>query len=91
MRTLILLLSLFAATATAGENQIFLKERPGKNLVASQCSICHSLDYITQHAPNLDRAGWEKTVGKMVNVMGAPINDADKQIIIDYLAQNYGK
>ena len=38
-----------------------------------------------------DRAGWEKTVGKMINVMGAPIDDADKQIIIDYLAQNYGK
>jgi hypothetical protein len=24
-------------------------------------------------------------------VMGAPIDDSDKQIIIDYLAQNYGK
>jgi len=91
MRTLILLLSLFTATATAGENQIFLKERPGKNQVATQCAICHSLDYITQHATVLDRAGWEKTVGKMINTMGAPINAADKQIIIDYLAQNYGK
>jgi cytochrome c5 len=91
MRILILLLSFFAATATAGENQIFLKDRPGKTQVATQCSICHSLDYITQHAAILDRAGWEKTVDKMINSMGAPINDADKQIIIDYLAQNYGK
>ena len=38
----------------------------------------------------LDRAGWEKTVSKMINVMGAPIDDADKLIIIDYLATNYG-
>jgi cytochrome c5 len=91
MRTLILLLSLFAATATAGENQIFLKDRPGKTQVATQCSICHSLDYITQNAPILDRAGWEQTVGKMINVMGAQIDEADKQIIIDYLARNYGK
>jgi cytochrome c5 len=91
MRILILLLAFFTATATAGENQIFLKERPGKNLVASQCATCHSLDYITQHAAILDRAGWEKTVGKMINTMGAPINEADKRIIIDYLAQNYGK
>ncbi|MGZ4996577.1 MAG: cytochrome c [Methylobacter sp.] len=91
MRTLILLLSFFAATATAGESQIFLKDRPGKNQVVTQCAMCHSLDYITVHAKILDRAGWEKTVGKMINVMGAPINDADKQIIIDYLAQNYGK
>ncbi|MDI1293130.1 MAG: cytochrome c [Methylobacter sp.] len=91
MRTLILLLSFFAATATAGESQIFLKDRPGKNQVVAQCAMCHSLDYITQHAPIPDRAGWEKTVAKMINSMGAPINDADKQIIIDYLAQNYGK
>lgn len=91
MRTLFLLLSFFAATATAGENQILLKDRPGRNQVIAQCALCHSLDYITLHATILDRVGWEKTVGKMVNVMGAPINDADKQTIIDYLAQNYGK
>ena len=91
MRTLFLLISFFAATATAGENQILLKDRPGRNQVIAQCAICHSLDYITLHAAILDRAGWEKTVGKMINLMGAPINDADKQIIIDYLALNYGK
>jgi len=91
MKTLFLLLSFFAATATAGESQIVLKNRPGKNQVVAMCSMCHSLDYITQHTAILDRAGWEKTVGKMINVMGAPINNADKQVIIDYLAQNYGK
>ena len=91
MRTLFLLLSFFAAAATAGENQILLNDRPGKSQVVAQCAMCHSLDYITMHATVLDRAGWEKTVGKMINVMGAPINDADKQTIIDYLAQNYGK
>ena len=90
MRTLFLLLSFFAATVTAGESQIVLKDRPGKNQVIAQCAMCHSLDYITMHAMILDRSGWEKTVGKMINVMGAPIDDADKQIIIDYLATNYG-
>jgi hypothetical protein len=91
MRMLFLLLLFFAATATAGESQIFLKDGPGKSQVVAQCAMCHSLDYITLHATILDRAGWEKTVGKMIKVMGAPINDADKQIIIDYLAKNYGK
>jgi cytochrome c5 len=91
MRTLFLLLSFFAATATAGESLILLKDQPGKNQVIAQCAMCHSLDYITMHATILDRAGWEKTVGKMINVMGAPIDDADKVIIIDYLAKNYGK
>jgi len=91
MRTLFLLLSFFTVTATAGENEIRLKDRPGKNQVIAQCAVCHSLDYITMNAKILDRAGWEKTVGKMINVMGAPINDADKQTIINYLVQNYGK
>ncbi len=91
MRTLILLLSFFAAAAAAGESQIVLKDRPGRSLVVAQCAMCHSLDYITMHAVVLDRDGWEKTVGKMINVMGAPINDADKKTIIDYLAQNYGR
>ena len=91
MRTLILLLSFLAATATAGENRVFLKDRPGKNQVVAQCAICHSLDYIALHAKVLNRIGWGKTVGKMINNMGAPINDADKQIIINYLAQNYGR
>ena len=91
MRKLFLLLSFFAASATAGENQIILKDKPGRDQVISQCAMCHSLDYITMNATILDRAGWEKTVGKMINLMGAPINDADKQIIIDYLALNYGK
>jgi hypothetical protein len=91
MRTLFLLLSFFTTIATAGENEIFLKDRPGRNLVVAHCAICHSLDYITMHATILDRTGWEKTVGKMINVMGAPIDDRDKQTIIDYLAKNYGK
>ncbi len=91
MRTLFLLLSVFANLAAAGENQIVLKDGQGKNLVISQCAMCHSLDYITMHANILNRAGWEKTVGKMINIMGAPINNADKQVIINYLARNYGK
>ena len=91
MRPLILFVSFLATTAIAGENEIFLKDGPGKSEVVGQCSVCHSLDYITMNAGIQNRAGWEKTVNKMINVMGAPIADADKQTIIDYLVQNYGK
>lgn len=92
MRTLFMGLSIFIATATtAGESQIRLKDGPGKNNIVSQCNMCHSLDYISMHAKILDRAGWEKTVDKMIKVMGAPINETEKQMIIDYLAKYYGK
>ena len=84
-----LLITLFTSPAISGESQIHLKEDLGKENIISQCSICHSADYITMHAKILDRSGWEKTVNKMINVMGAPINDTDKKIIIDYLSNQY--
>jgi cytochrome c5 len=91
MRRLILLLSVFTGVAVADENAIVLKHGQGKELVSSQCAMCHSLDYITMSADVLDRAGWEKTVNKMINVMNAPINEADKKVIVDYLIKNYSK
>jgi cytochrome c5 len=91
MPILFLLITLFTSPAISGESQIHLKEDMGKENIISQCSICHSADYITMHAQILDRSGWEKTVNKMITVMGAPINDTDKKIIIDYLVKNYGK
>lgn len=91
MRRLILLLSVFTGVAVADENAIVLKNGQGKELVSSQCAMCHSLDYITMNADVLDRAGWEKTVGKMMTIMNAPINDTDKKIIVDYLVKNYSK
>lgn len=91
MRALFLLLSFFSMSAIAGEGRVPLKEGKGKDTVASQCVMCHSLDYITNNAAIMDQAGWEKTVNKMINVMGAPINEGDKKIIVDYLVSHYGR
>lgn len=74
----------------AGEGAIELKEGPGKIKVLINCAVCHSLDYVQMNSPILDRAGWEKAVGKMVG-LGAEISDADKQEILDYLSSHYGK
>ncbi|HUL11972.1 MAG TPA: cytochrome c [Methylococcaceae bacterium] len=81
----------FISAATGGESEVVLKDGPGKNQVVAHCAMCHSLDYITMNAAILDQAGWEKTVDKMINVMGAPIAPADRRAIIEYLGQNYGK
>ena len=91
MRTLFLLLAFFVTSASAEERQVLLKEGNGKDKIVANCSMCHSLDYITINAPVMDQAGWEKTVNKMIKVMGATIDDSDKKIIIDYLASYYGK
>lgn len=88
---LFLSLVLVTSAAFADESQIKLKEGSDRDLVASNCAVCHSTDYIQMNSVFLDRKGWEAEVNKMVNVMHAPINKDDIPKIVDYLAKNYGK
>lgn len=91
-----LLLSALALTAIpatvclAGEEIVKLKDGPGQDLVQANCVMCHSLDYIQMNSVFLDREGWQKSVDKMIKVMGAPIRPDDVPPIVDYLASAYG-
>ena len=75
--------------ALAGEETLRLKEGPGRDLTQGRCAICHSLDYIPNNAPAMDRTAWSKTIQKMRDRFGAPISDQEAQQILDYLASNY--
>jgi sulfite dehydrogenase (cytochrome) subunit B len=77
------------ARGQGGEETIVLKDAPGRDLVASHCAICHSLDYIPANAPAMNRAGWDKSIQKMRKAYGAPITDAEAQQILEYLAGSY--
>lgn len=78
------------ATAMAGEDEIKLKDGPNRDLVAGNCVMCHSLDYIPMNSPFLKKDGWEAEVNKMAKVMGAPISPNDMPLIVDYLTKHYG-
>ena len=80
-----------AGTVRADETSIVLTDGAGLGNVKAACSMCHSLDYIVMNSPFLDQAGWEKTVNKMVKVMGAPITPEDQARIQDYLVEQYGR
>ena len=84
-------LSLLAGAAIADESTLRLTPGDGVDRVQSYCAMCHSLDYIVMNSPFQDHAGWEKTVTKMVKVMGAPLTPEDTVVVVDYLAANYGK
>ncbi len=73
------------------EQAVQLKDAPGRDLVQANCVMCHSLDYIQMNSVFLDREGWQKSVDKMIKVMGAPIRPEDVAPIVDYLAAAYGK
>jgi hypothetical protein len=82
---------LLISVALADEDDIRLKEGPGRELVAARCSLCHSLDYIQMNSVFLDRQGWGKSVDKMIKVMGAPIKQEDVAPIVAYLTRYYGR
>ena len=73
------------------ESRIVLPDGPGRIQVQAACSMCHSLDYIVMNSHFQDKAAWEKTVKKMVTVMGAPIAENDIAMIVAYLDAHYGK
>jgi mono/diheme cytochrome c family protein len=65
-----------------------LAEGKGREVVQSFCGICHSTTYITMQPP-LPGATWEAVVHKMIASFGAPIPDAEAQIIVAYLKTHY--
>lgn len=92
MKTFIIALgfALAASSAFAGEETIKLKDAPGRDAVEGACATCHSLDYIIMNSFQKP-AGWEATVAKMMKAYGAPVDEANAKIIVDYLSRNYGQ
>jgi mono/diheme cytochrome c family protein len=67
--------------------------KPGPNLeaVQSNCTGCHSADYINTQprGPKFKKDFWQAEVTKMIKVYGASIGEADVPKIVDYLASTY--
>jgi sulfite dehydrogenase (cytochrome) subunit B len=77
------------APAQLQEEPIQLKDAPGRDLTASRCNVCHSLEYIPSNAPAMNRTAWQKTIQKMKERFGAPITDEEATQILDYLDGSY--
>src|SRR5512132_4376653 len=83
-------LFLSGAPALAAEQAIKLQEGPGRDVVETNCGICHSLDYIQMNSPFPDEKLWQAEVAKMINVFGAPVEPDQAKTVVDYLVSNYG-
>jgi len=59
----------------------------GETLLQERCTECHDLERTT--SAEKTRAEWDQTVTRMVN-KGAELNDEEKTILVDYLAETYG-
>ena len=85
-----ILATVAAGSGLADEKPVQLKKALGVDKVEAHCSACHSLDYIVMNSPFLTAAAWDAEVAKMTNAFGAPIAQADVEIIATYLKVNYG-
>ncbi len=88
-----MLLVVLALTSPVRADEASVELAPGDGLdrVKAACAVCHSLDYIVMNSPFLDASGWDRTVTKMIKVMGAPISPDESALIVRYLATRYGK
>ena len=59
----------------------------GKTAVETACYPCHSADLLAQQ--RLTEKQWTANVEKMMR-WGAKVSDADKPVIIAYLAKHFG-
>ena len=73
--------------AGAAWSQETLPAGKGKELVESVCTQCHGLSNITNS--RFSKAGWQGVVEEMIN-NGASLTDAEKETVVEYLAQNFG-
>jgi mono/diheme cytochrome c family protein len=78
--TTVLLLAASAKPAT-------LPPGKGKAIVQRTCISCHALKVVT--AKRASKEQWSALVDQMIS-RGADLNDDEVEIIVDYLARNFG-
>jgi mono/diheme cytochrome c family protein len=74
-----------APTATPGPTTAPVDE--GRALLEERCTVCHTLDRVERSQKS--REEWVSTVARMVE-NGAQLTDAERAVLIDYLAATYG-
>lgn len=60
----------------------------GAALMNERCTVCHTTDRIKKASKTQDE--WNATVTRMIG-HGAKLTDAEKTVLVAYLAKTYGK
>ena len=63
-----------------------LPEGPGKAVLLNICTQCHTLERVKVRSG--DRQSWDDLLSHMLNE-GAPLNDDDYAVLLNYLARNF--
>ncbi len=68
-------------------SQTALPEGEGSDIVDDVCTMCHDLTNITDSSRSPEQ--WRFVVNQMV-MQGAPLQDYEIDIVVDYLSNNFG-
>jgi competence protein ComEA len=82
----VLALALFVIHHTRASQSRPMPDGPGKAETQKMCSTCHELD--KSLSLKQDRAGWQRTVEKMV-AFGMKASDTEVNTVIEYLFRSY--
>lgn len=58
------------------------------NVIRANCSTCHGIDDYAFYA--MDKAGWSKLIAEKHKPGDAPLSDADRGLLLDWLAVKFG-
>ena len=78
--------ALSPAAETDGKSGLVLA--PGFEVVSTQCTVCHSARLISQNRS--DREGWLAMIRWMQDTQGLWPLGEEEDLVLDYLATNYG-
>ncbi|MEY2927347.1 MAG: hypothetical protein RL367_1824 [Pseudomonadota bacterium] len=84
---MILLAGAAMAAAVKPAKPVKLPKGPGQALVQAKCGGCHQLSVVAGKRQDADH--WAATVDQMIS-RGAKVPDADYDVVVDYLAKNFG-
>jgi hypothetical protein len=76
------------AVPTTGQEEAIPVMLDGKSLLEERCTRCHDLGRV-ERAKKTDEE-WKATVERMVG-KGAELNEAEQELVIQYLAETFPK
>jgi hypothetical protein len=79
---------LLGAAAAGAQESDSLPQGAARDLVAEKCTECHALS--TALLKRASRDAWQETLARMVSAYGAPIDAGENELLVDYLAANFG-
>jgi len=79
-------LGMAAATVTVAEAPSEFPPGQGQAQVQATCAPCHAITVVTSARKSANE--WASTVDAMIT-RGAPVTDADYDVIVEYLVRNF--